>query len=43
MIPITYGYVGVSKTDDSTRNLETQLQILQRFGIREEPISSPMR
>ena len=28
----------VSKTDDATRNLETQLHILQEFGIREEHI-----
>ena len=28
MIPVTYGYARVSKTDDATRNLETQLHIL---------------
>ena len=38
MIPVTYGYARVSKTDDATRNLETQLHILQEFGIREEHI-----
>ena len=38
MIPVTYGYTRVSKTDDTTRNLETQLRILQQFGIREEHI-----
>ena len=35
MIPVTYGYARVSKTDDATRNPETQLQVLQEFGIRE--------
>ena len=40
MIPVTYGYARVSKTDDATRNLETQLHILQEFGIREEHIFS---
>ena len=39
MIPATYGYTRVSKTDDTTRNLETQLHILQQFGIRGEHIS----
>ena len=38
MIPVAYGYAGVSKTDDATRNLETQIYILQEFGIREEHI-----
>ena len=38
MIPVTYGYARISKTDDATRNLETQLHILQEFGIREEHI-----
>ena len=38
MIPVTYGYARVSKTDDATRNLETQLHILQEFGIRREHI-----
>ena len=38
MIRVTYGYARVSKTDDATRNLETQLHILQKFGIREEQI-----
>ena len=38
MIPVTYGYTRVSKTDDTTRNLETQLHILQQFGIRGEHI-----
>ena len=34
MIPVTYGYAQVSKTDDATRNLETQLHILREYGIR---------
>ena len=38
MIPVTYGYAQVSKTYDTTRNLETQLHILQQFGIRGEHI-----
>ena len=38
MIPVIYGYARVSKTDDATRNLETQLHILQKFGTREEHI-----
>ena len=38
MIPVTCGYARVSKTNDATRNLETQLHILQEFGIREEHI-----
>ena len=36
MITVTYGYARVSKTDDATRNLETQLHVLQAFGAREE-------
>ena len=38
MLSVTYGYARVSKTDDATRNLETQLHILQKFGIRQEHI-----
>ena len=38
MIPVTHGYARVIKTDDVTRNLETQLHTLQEFGIREEHI-----
>ena len=38
MLPITYGYARVSKTDEASRNLETQLHILQEYGIREEQI-----
>ena len=38
IIPVTYGYARVSKTDGATRNLESQLHILQQYGIREEHI-----
>ena len=38
MIPVTYGYARVSKPDDATRSPETQLHVLQEFGIREEHI-----
>ena len=38
MISVTYGYARVSKTDDATRTLETQLHILHAFGIRDELI-----
>ena len=38
IIPVTYGYARVSKTDGATRNLETQPHILQQYGIREEHI-----
>ena len=40
MTPVTYGYARVSKTDDATRNVETQLHILQKFGIREDHVLS---
>lgn len=36
MIPVTYGYARVSKTDHETRNLPTQLRILEEYGVREE-------
>ena len=29
MIPVTYGYARVSRTDDGTRNPETRLHILE--------------
>ena len=38
MTPVTYGYGRVSRPDDATRNPETQLHVLQDFGIREEHI-----
>ena len=38
MIPVTYGCAGVSKSDDATRNLETQLHVPQDFGVWEDHI-----
>ena len=38
MLPITYGYARVSKADDDTRNLDTQLRLLAGHGIREDLI-----
>ena len=38
MIPVTYGYVRVSKSDRDEKNLETQLRILEEYGIRQEHI-----
>ena len=35
MLPITYGYARVSKADDDSKNLHTQILELQRNGIRE--------
>ncbi len=40
MIPVTYGYVRVSKSDRDDRNLETRLRELASHGIREELIFS---
>ena len=34
MLSITYGYARVSKADDDTRNLDTQLRLLAGHGIR---------
>ena len=36
MISVTHGYARFSRTDRDERNLETQLHILQEFGIHEE-------
>ena len=36
MIPITYGYARVSKADDDSKNLETQLRELDAHGIRRD-------
>ena len=36
MLPITYGYARVSKADDDSRNLDTQILELQRHGIRKD-------
>ena len=38
MIAVTYGYARVSKADDSSKNLDTQILELQRHGIREDLI-----
>ena len=38
MLPITYGYARVSKADDDSKNLETQILELRRHGIREDLI-----
>ena len=40
MIPVTYGYARVSKSDRDDRNLETQLRELAKHGIRGELIFS---
>ena len=34
-LPVTYGYARVSKADDESKNLETQLRILAERGIRD--------
>ena len=34
-LPVTYGYARVSKADDDSKNLETQLRILAEHGIRD--------
>ena len=38
MIPVSCGCAGVSKSDDATWNLETQLHVPQDFGIWENHI-----
>ena len=38
VIPVTYGYARVSKTDDESRNLETQLRELAAHGVRQDLI-----
>ena len=38
MIPVTYGYARVSKTDNESRNLETQLRELAAHAIRQDLI-----
>ena len=40
MLPITYGYARVSKADDDSKNLDTQILELQRHGIRPELVFS---
>ena len=34
MIAVTYGYARVSKADDESKNLDTQLMLLAEHGIR---------
>ena len=36
IIPVTYGYARVSKADDDSKNLETQLRELDAHGIRRD-------
>ena len=36
MLPVTYGYARVSKADDDSKNLDTQLRLLAEHGIRPE-------
>ena len=38
MLPVTYGYARVSKADDDSKNLETQLRLLADHGIRRDLI-----
>ena len=40
LLPVTYGYARVSKSDDEARNLETQLRLLADHGIRADLIFS---
>ena len=40
LLPVTYGYARVSKSDDAARNLETQLRLLADHGIRADLIFS---
>ena len=35
-LPVTYGYARVSKADDDSKNLDTQLRILADHGIRDQ-------
>ena len=32
MLPVTYGYARVSKSDDDAKNLDTQLRLLANRG-----------
>ena len=38
LLPVTYGYARVSKSDDDAKNLDTQLRLLTNHGIREDLI-----
>ena len=39
-LPVIYGYARVSKADDYSKNLETQLRILAEYGIRDHLVFS---
>ena len=38
LLPVTYGYARVSKSDDDAKNLDTQLRLLTNHGIRDDLI-----
>ena len=38
LLPVTYGYARVSKSDDDAKNLDTQLRLLANHGIRDDLI-----
>ena len=40
MIAVTYGYARVSKADDESKNLNTQLMLLAEHGIRDDLVYS---
>ena len=40
LIAVTYGYARVSKADDESKNLETQLMLLAGHGIRDDLVYS---
>ena len=40
MIAVTYGYARVSKADDESKNMATQLLLLVEHGIREDLVNS---
>ena len=40
MIAVTYGYARVSKADDESKNLDTQLMLLAEHGIRSDLVFS---
>ena len=40
MIPVTCGYARVSKADDESKNLDTQLMLLADHGVRRDLVNS---
>ena len=40
LIAVTYGYARVSKADDESKNLDTQLMLLAEHGIRSDLVFS---